>query len=246
MRRNFKLIIEYDGTDWHGWQRQPNGRTIQEEIESALATMSRQAVTLIGSGRTDAGVHALGQVANFTCETAIAPLAFQKGLNSLLPPDIVIRECSEVPLAFHARYDVRAKIYRYTIRNSPLPAAIGRHYAWWIRAPLDVAAMVAAAGHLVGEKDFKAFEGTGSPRAHSVRHVTRTEVRRADEAHIHFEIEANGFLRYMVRNLTGTLVAVGMGHLPPDDILSVLNSRDRRLAAPTAPAQGLCLVRVIY
>ena len=246
MLKNFKLVIEYDGTAWHGWQRQPNGRTIQEAIETALTTMTRQAVAIIGSGRTDAGVHALGQTANFTCDTTIAPQAFHKGLNSLLPPDIVIRECCEVPLAFHARYDVRAKIYRYTIRNHPLPAAIGRHYAWWLRAPLDVTAMAVAAAHLLGEKDFKAFEGTGSPRAHTVRHVTRAEVRRADGDHIHFEIEANGFLRYMVRNLTGTLVAIGMGQMPPDDILSILHSHDRRKAAPTAPPHGLCLVRVIY
>jgi tRNA pseudouridine38-40 synthase len=246
MLRNFKLIIEYDGTNWHGWQRQPNGPTIQEAIETTLATMTRKAVTLIGSGRTDAGVHALGQAAHFICETALAPQAFQKGLNSLLPPDIVIRECLEVPLSFHARYGVRAKIYRYTIRNHPLPAAMGRQYAWWLRAPLDETAMSEAAALLVGEKDFKAFEGTGSPRAHTVRHVTRAEVRRKDADHICFEIEANGFLRYMVRNITGTLVAIGMGQMPSDDILSILHSLDRRRAAPTAPPQGLCLVRVIY
>ncbi len=246
MLRNFKLVIEYDGTQWHGWQRQPNGRTIQEAIEIALATMTRQRVTLIGSGRTDAGVHALGQVANFNCETNIAAAAFQKGLNSLLPDDIVIRECGEVPLSFHARYDVRAKTYRYAIRNHPLPAAIGRHYAWWIRAPLNVAVMATAAAHLQGEKDFKAFEGTGSPRSHTVRRVTRAAVLRVDSEHIHFEIEANGFLRFMVRNITGTLVAVGLGQMHPDDILSILHSRDRRRAAPTAPAQGLCLVRVAY
>lgn len=246
MHRNYKLVIEYDGTQWHGWQRQPNGRTIQEAVETALATMTREKVTLIGSGRTDAGVHALGQVANFICESNLTAPVFQKGLNSLLPDDIVIRECVEVPLAFHARYDVRAKIYRYTIRNHPLPAAIGRHYAWWIRTPLNVKAMAQAASHLVGEKDFKAFEGTGSPRSHTVRQVTRSEVQRPVEDLIHFEIEANGFLRYMVRNITGTLVAVGMDQLQPDEILSILNSQDRRQAPPTAPPQGLCLVRVIY
>ncbi|MBT8341124.1 MAG: tRNA pseudouridine synthase A, partial [Desulfatitalea sp.] len=143
MQRNFKLLIEYDGTNYHGWQRQPNGPTIQQEIEAAIAIMTCQPVTLIGSGRTDAGVHARGQSANFKCDTRITAEAFAKGLNSLLPADIVIRKCSEVSLGFHARYDVVSKTYRYTIRNSHLPAAIGRQFEWWIRAPLDVAAMSA-------------------------------------------------------------------------------------------------------
>lgn len=246
MHRNLKLIIEYDGTGYCGWQRQPNGRSIQQEIEAALHIMTRQRVTLIGSGRTDAGVHALGQVANFTCDTTIEPQEFQKGLNSLLPADIVIRACTEAALSFHARYDVRSKTYRYRIRNNPLPAAIGRHYEWWIRFPLDLEAMSAAAGHLVGEKDFKAFEGTGSPRSHTVRHVSRAEVRQGPNDRIHFEIEAQGFLRYMVRNIAGTLVAVGMGKTAPDHIIAILNSHDRKMAAATAPAQGLCLVQVTY
>jgi tRNA pseudouridine38-40 synthase len=246
MLKNLKLIIEYDGTNYCGWQRQPNGYSIQQEIETALQAMTRQPLTLIGSGRTDAGVHALGQVANFTCDTTIEPQEFQKGLNSLLPADIVIRECTEVALSFHARYDVQSKTYRYCIRNSPLPAAIGRQYEWWIRYPLDVGAMSAAAGHLVGEKDFKAFEGSGSPRSHTVRHVSRAEARYAPDDRIQFEIEAQGFLRYMVRNIAGTLVAVGMGKIASDHIISILNSHNRRLAAATAPAQGLCLVRVTY
>jgi tRNA pseudouridine38-40 synthase len=246
MLKNLKLTIEYDGTGYCGWQRQPNGRSIQQEIEAALQIMTHQSVTLIGSGRTDAGVHALGQVANFTCNTTIEPQDFQKGLNSLLPDAIVIRECTEVTLAFHARYDVRSKTYRYRIRNNPLPAAIGRHYEWWIRFPLDVGAMSAAADHLIGEKDFKAFEGAGSPRSHTVRHVSRAEVRHAPDDRIYFEIEAQGFLRYMVRNIAGTLVAVGMGKIAPDHIISILSSHNRRLAAATAPAQGLCLVRVAY
>lgn len=246
MLKNLKLIIEYDGTNYCGWQRQPNGRSIQQEIETALQAMTRQPLTLIGSGRTDAGVHALGQVANFTCDTTIEPQEFQKGLNSLLPADIVVRECTEAALSFHARYDVQSKTYRYRIRNNPLPAAIGRQYEWWIRYPLDVDAMSAAAGHLVGEKDFKAFEGSGSPRSHTVRHVSRAEVHQAPDDRIYFEVEARGFLRYMVRNIAGTLVAAGMGKIAPDHIISILNSHNRRLAAATAPAQGLCLVQVTY
>ncbi|MFZ1984350.1 MAG: tRNA pseudouridine(38-40) synthase TruA, partial [Desulfatitalea sp.] len=160
--------------------------------------------------------------------------------------EIVIRACTEAALSFHARYDVQSKTYRYRIRNNPLPAAIGRHYEWWIRYPLNVAAMAVAAGHLVGQKDFKAFEGTGSPRSHTVRNVSRAEVRRVSDDQIHFEIEAQGFLRFMVRNIAGTLVAVGMGKIAPDYIIAILNSHDRKLAAATAPAQGLCLVKVTY
>lgn len=246
MLRNFKLIIEYDGTHYCGWQRQPNGCSIQQTIETALQTMTRQNVTLIGSGRTDAGVHALGQTANFICDTGLDPQAFQKGVNSLLPADIVIRTCTEVSLQFHARYDVKSKTYRYCIRNDPLPSAIGRQYEWWIRAPLDVTPMASATAHIIGQKDFKAFEGAGSPRAHTVRRVMRAEIHKEPEHRIIFEIEAHGFLRYMVRNIVGTLADIGKGVVPPDAVASILASRDRSRAGATAPAKGLCLIQVNY
>ncbi len=238
--------MEYDGTHYCGWQRQPNGRSIQQEIETVLRSMTRQPITLIGSGRTDAGVHALGQTANFLCDTAITPDAFQKGLNSLLPEDIVIRECLEVDHGFHARYNVRSKSYRYTIRSGPLPTAIGRQYEWWVRAPLNVAAMSAAAAHVVGQRDFKAFEAAGSPRSSTVRHVMRAELDRDSQGRIVFEIEAEGFLRYMVRNIVGTLVDIGKGLMPPENIEAILTSRQRCQASATAPAHGLCLVQVKY
>jgi tRNA pseudouridine38-40 synthase len=246
MLKNFKLTIEYDGSAYCGWQRQPNGPTIQQTIEMALQTMTHQPMTLIGSGRTDAGVHAIGQVAHFKCDTNIAAQAFQKGLNSLLPNDIVIRESAEVDPTFHARYDVKSKLYRYCIRNQPIPVAIGRQYAWWIRAPLDVEAMTTAAAYLIGRKDFKSFEGTGSPRAHTVRHVMRAELQKPSEDQIVFEIQAEGFLRYMVRNIVGTLTAVGTGALPPEALQAILLARDRNKAAATAPPQGLCLLHVYY
>jgi tRNA pseudouridine38-40 synthase len=246
MLTNFKLVIEYDGTAYCGWQRQPNGPSIQQTIENALQIMTRRKIGLIGSGRTDAGVHALGQVANFSCDTAITPAAFQKGLNGLLPPDIVIHECSPVAPAFHARYDARAKTYRYSIRNGPLPAAIGRQYEWWVRAPLDVDAMSRATRHLVGERDFKAFEGAGSPRSSTVRTVTLADVQKDAQGRISFEIAADGFLRHMVRNIAGTLLSVGNGALPPEDIPVIMASKDRARAAATAPAQGLCLIKVDY
>jgi len=247
MNYNFKLTIEYDGTQYCGWQRQPNGLSIQQTIETALQTMCHQRITLIGSGRTDAGVHARGQVANFHTDANISPEAFQKGLNSLLPEDVVIRECSLVPDTFHARFDVKSKIYRYQIRNHPIPDAIGRQYAWWLRSPLDVNAMKKASLHFVGRKDFKAFEGTGSPRAHSIRNVMNATCdQNAADKLIFIEIEAEGFLRYMVRNIVGTLVAVGMGKITPEQIAPLFETKDRNQAPPTAPAHGLCLIRVNY
>ncbi len=246
MQKHFKLTIEYDGTHYHGWQRQPNGPSIQQEIESALATMTRQKITVTGSGRTDAGVHARGQVAHFACLTRLGPTELINGLNSLLPADIVIRHCQQVLPQFHARFDCQSKVYRYTIINQPLRPAIGRQYGWWLRSPLDLAAMQTAADLLLGEHDFKAFEGAGSPRAHTRRHVYRADWTRQSHGRAVFEIEANGFLRYMVRNIVGTLVAEGQSKIGIDEFAKILKSRDRGLAGTTAPAQGLQLVSVHY
>lgn len=246
MLRNFKLIIEYDGTAYCGWQIQPNGPSIQQAIQRALQTMTRQTVTLIGSGRTDAGVHARGQTAHFACDTRMDSQAFLKGLNSLLPDDIVVHRCSEVDLSFHARYHARGKTYRYCIRNTALPSAIGRQYEWWIRKPLDLKAMQTACRQLIGKKDFKAFEGAGSPRASTIRTVTRATIQTDDRGCILFDIAADGFLRHMVRNIAGTLAAVGTGALAAEAIVSILDSADRSRAAATAPAQGLCLMQVDY
>lgn len=244
--QNFKLIIEYDGGAYHGWQRQAGDRTVQEAIEGALGRMTRQPITLIGSGRTDAGVHAYGQTANFTCDTRISPLEFQKGLNSMLGGGIVIRQCEVVPEAFHSRYDVTSKTYRYRIRNHPLPRAIGRQYQWHIRAPLDLSAMQAASRYLLGSHDFSTFEGAGSPRQHSMREILRAEWQREANHRLVFFIAANGFLRFMVRNIVGTLVEVGQGKRSPDAIPGLIADRDRNQAGPTAPPQGLCLMEVSY
>lgn len=244
--KNFKLTIEYEGTHYHGWQVQPNGVSIQGEIEAALQMMTRQKVKLLGSGRTDAGVHALGQVANFTCDTAITPEAFHKGLNSILPDDIVIRDVTKVPLQFHARFNAKSKRYRYHILNRPIPSAIERHHMWWIRSPLDLPAMTAAADHIIGKHDFKAFEGAGSPRSHTYRHITEAKVNGQASGRITFDVRADGFLRYMVRNLVGTLVDVGLGKIQPDQIKQILDSKDRARASATAPARGLFLIEVNY
>ena len=165
MLKNFKITIEYDGSAYHGWQSQPDQPTIQDEIEKALVTMTGEKVTLTGSGRTDAGVHAYGQVANFCCDTEHAPDVFQRGLNSLTPNDIVIKACRQVPETFHARYDVVSKTYQYRILNRQLPAAIQRKYAWHVIKKLNFGTMRSAIGAIIGTHDFKAFAG-GCERGH--------------------------------------------------------------------------------
>ncbi len=246
MPRNFKLVIEYDGSAYHGWQRQKSDRTIQGEIENAIATMTGEHVSLIGSGRTDAGVHALGQTANFICDTVIEPEVFRKGLTSLLNDDIAIVSCQEVGIEFHARRDVTSKTYHYHILNRPIPKAIGRQYAWHIRKPLDCEAMRAALKHIVGRHDFKAFEGAGSPRAHTVRTISGSEITRTGPDERVIELAANGFLRFMVRNIVGTLAGVGLGKRNPDDFKRILDSQDRTQAGITAPPHGLFLMWVEY
>lgn len=246
MLNNFRLMIEYDGTAYNGWQRQKAGRTIQGEIEKAVSIITQQKVTLISAGRTDAGVHALAQVANFVCETKLEPGVFIKGLNSLLPDDIVIKECVLTDGKFHSRYDARSKIYSYRIINREIPPAIGRQYAWFIRKKIDADAMREAASCLPGTHDFKAFEGAGSPRKSTVRNVLRAEVLLKKDGLIFFEIEADGFLRFMVRNIVGTLVDVGVGKIKPNHFNEILKKRDRGNAGITAPPHGLFLVEVKY
>lgn len=245
MQKNFKLTIEYDGTNYHGWQIQKNDPTIQEEIQTALLTMTGEKITLTGSGRTDAGVHALGQVANFISKTELEPDNFLNGLNSLTPDDIIIRDCCLVDDEFHARFRAKSKTYQYRIVNRKTPSAVGRQYEWFVHQKLDIEAMKKAIQYIRGEHDFKAFEGTGSPRAHTVRTVMEADIECKGER-IVFQIKATGFLRYMVRNITGTLVNVGLSRITPYDVKIILDSQDRSLAGPTAPPHGLFLVYVEY
>lgn len=244
--KNFKLIIEYDGSAYHGWQRQKTDATIQSEIETAIRSLTGKSISLLGSGRTDAGVHARGQVANFHCETLLSPQTLQRGLNALLPADIVILDCHEVPGRFHARYDATSKTYRYTILNRKIPSAIGRQYAWHIQCPLNVDAMREALRHIAGIHDFKSFEGAGSPRSHTTRHVFFAEWTGLPGDELHLFLTANGFLKHMVRNIVGTLVEVGRGRMEADAVRSILAAQDRSLAGSTAPAHGLCLMHVGY
>lgn len=243
---NFKITIQYDGGAYHGWQRQNDRPTVQSAIEAAIATMTQKKVTLNASGRTDAGVHALGQVANFQVDTALSAEVFFQGLNSILADDIVISDCKVVADDFHARFDAKRKLYHYHIRNHPLPAAIGRQYIWHIKRPLDLKPMQKACRYLVGRHDFKSFEGSGSPRSHTTRQVYRAEIKADQPDHLRFAIEADGFLRFMVRNIVGTLVDVGLGQISPDRFKAILKAKDRNQASPTAPPQGLFLVQVNY
>jgi tRNA pseudouridine38-40 synthase len=244
--KNFKLIIEYDGSAYHGWQRQKADVTIQSEIEGAIRKLTGKRISLIGSGRTDARVHARGQVANFHCETRLSPDTFQRGLNALLPKDIVILDCSIVPEQFHARFDATSKTYRYSILNRYTAEAIGRQYVWHIQQPLNTEAMRSALRHILGVHDFKAFEGTGSPRAHTVRNLIRADLLDHGNGRLDFFFTANGFLKHMVRNIMGTLVDVGRGKIQPEAMGAIQAAADRSLAGATAPGHGLCLMQVRY
>jgi tRNA pseudouridine38-40 synthase len=244
--RNIRLLLEYDGTRYHGWQRQPDAVTIQEVLEAAVARLTGEAVALIGSGRTDAGVHALGQVANFRTGSAIPLKAFHQGLNSILPRDIVVLAAAAAPPEFHARKSARAKTYEYRILNRPNRSPLHHHYAWWLAPRLDLAAMTAAAAALPGEHDFTAFRASGSDNKNPVRRVLAAEWCEGPGGWLTFTITATGFLRGMVRSLVGTMSEVGRGKAPPRVLEELLASGARHLAGPTAPAQGLYLVEVFY
>jgi tRNA pseudouridine38-40 synthase len=245
-RRNIRLLLEYDGTRYHGWQRQLDAVTIQQTLEEALRRLIGEQVALIGSGRTDAGVHALGQVANFRTASAIPLQAFHKGLNSLLPKDIAVLSASEAEPSFHARKSARAKTYEYRILNRPNRSPLHHHYSWWIAPPLNLAAMAGAAAVLPGEHDFTAFRASGSDNHNPVRRVLATTWRDWPGGWLSFTITATGFLRGMVRSLVGTMAEVGRGKAPPTRLAELLTSGARHLAGPTAPPQGLYLVEVFY
>ncbi len=244
--RNIRLLLEYDGSAYHGWQRQKNALTIQEVLETALARLTGEAIKVHGSGRTDSGVHARGQVANFHTASHIPLKAFYAGLNSLLPRDIAVLDAAEAPLDFHARKSVRSKTYEYRILNRRQPSPLSRRYAWVVREVLDLEAMIQAAAVLPGEHDFSAFKASGGAPGHAVRRVLSAAWHQGDAGRLRFFITANGFLRGMVRSLVGTMVEIGLGKRPPEDLGGLLKSGDRAGAGPTAPAQGLFLVEVLY
>jgi tRNA pseudouridine38-40 synthase len=243
--RTLKLVLEYDGFDYCGWQVQGDSLTIQGVLEAALKKILGGPVRVNGAGRTDAKVHALGQVASLRCAADIPTTALQRALNSLLPRDVVVREVQNVPADFHARFSALGKVYAYRILNRPTRAPLRLRYAWHIPQPLDVSAMAVAGTDLQGTHNFESFQATGSEVKTTERTVTELTVTREQEE-IVISCSGNGFLRHMVRNIVGTLVEVGRGARLPADIKHVLDGRDRRLAGPTAPPHGLYLVRVLY
>jgi tRNA pseudouridine38-40 synthase len=269
--RNLRLIISYDGTDFHGWQRQPDAPTVQECLESAIERILGEKVQLYGSGRTDAGVHALNQVANFTTACKIPCENLLKALNNALQSTVRVKDVSEAPLRFHARYDARSKTYRYRILQAPVASPFVNRFVWHYPFPLDIVRMARAAKLFEGEHDFSSFaavaqallpvqKGTAANDAQAgvpvlreiaqpnqVRTIFTSRIlRRTRTCMLIYEVTGSGFLHHMVRNIVGTLVEVGRGKLEPADITRILHGRDRTLAGPTAPAQGLCLVRVDY
>lgn len=244
-RRNLRLLLEYDGTEFSGWQRQDGQRTVQACLEEAIKTMTGEALFVRGAGRTDAGVHAQGQVANFRTAARIPVAGFLRGLNANLPPDIAVLELHEVPEAFNARWAARGKLYRYRIWNHLVRSPLHRRTSWHFRAPLDVAAMAEAAALLEGEHDFSAFRAADCERRTTRRLLRQVKVSRQG-AMITIDVEGTAFLKNMVRIIAGTLVGVGQGSLQVADVARLLVEGDRTQGGVTAPAHGLTMVRVDY
>ena len=242
-RRTLRLDLEYDGSGFVGWQAQARGRTVQGTLETALRALLQEEVTPVGSGRTDAGTHALGQVAHAHVRSSLEAGRIHRGLNALLPEDVAVLQVRDVAAGFHARYSALAKRYRYRIDTER--HALGRHAVWTLPRRLDLEPMAAAAAGLRGTIDFRAFcKADPPPEGYSCR-IDAAEWRRAGHRWT-FEIEADRFLRHMVRALVGTLVEVGQGRRSPRQFLDLLQGADRSLAGATAPARGLCLLRVRY
>jgi len=243
--RNLKLTIEYDGTNYAGWQTQTGRATVQQTIEEKILKITGERVHVQGSGRTDSGVHALGQVANLKTHSKIPAAKLRLALNALLPADIVVRRVSEAGPEFNAQFNAKWKTYRYTILNDRVPTALNRFFCHQVPVPLDVDAMRRAARCLVGRRDFQAFRSEGWREKDTVRTIRRLTVSKKGR-YITVTVTGDGFLYNMVRAIVGTLIDIGRGKRPPEDMEGILASRDRRQAGPTAPARGLCLVWVKY
>jgi tRNA pseudouridine38-40 synthase len=243
--RKLKLIVQYDGTDFAGFQRQPNAVTVQGVLEERLARVLGHPVALTAASRTDAGVHALGQVACLETEVGLPVEAAPVAFTAALPDSVAVAEACEVDPSFHPRFDAKGKRYVYRVVPRPVRSPILGRFAWCVTDALSVEAMQAAAEHIIGQRDFRSFCAAGSPVEDFVRHVTRLDIA-PDADILEFRIEADGFLYKMVRNIVGTLVEVGRGGLAPEHVAQIVAARDRRQAARTAPPQGLCLVKVRY
>lgn len=246
MRRNFRIVVEYDGAEFHGWQVQPDRRTVQGEIEKAVETVAREKTKVLGAGRTDAGVHAMGQVANFHLEhSPIEAGKLHGGVNALTGDDVAVLSLEEAPDSFCARTNVVSKTYRYRILSSRVPSPLRRRTHLLVTQPLDVGEMRRAASMLEGEHDFSAFRASDCSDPNPVRTIRRCAVEQSG-SEIFIDVTAKGFLKNMVRIMAGTLLAAGKKKLPAGDIPEIIESRDRRKAGPTAPAHGLVLVKIVY
>ena len=247
--RRFRLALEYDGTDFSGWQIQPAQRSVQGVVEEALREITAESCRLIPAGRTDAGVHARAQVAHFDCETQLEPPALGRALNAVLPRDIAVTAIGVADADFHARFAATGKVYAYRILNRSSPSPVRARFSWHLRGPLDVVAMAEAARSVVGTHDFSAFRSArgAAPEDESPRRsLYRLDVVRCADDEVRIEAFGRSFLRHMVRNLTGTLVEIGYGKHPVSAMAAILASGDRSKAADAAPAHGLCLERVLY
>ncbi len=254
--RNIKLTIEYDGTRYNGWQRQSSRisksrtdkrglKTIQEEIEKALKRLIKEEVVLNGAGRTDSGVHAEAQIANFKTKSTLSIKNIRDGLNSLLPEDIAVKRVEEVGLDFDSRFDSKGKLYRYRIFNAAVRSPLSDRYITLVSYPLDIFKMKKESRMLIGRHDFRAFQASSRKDSNSVRNLKRLDIVKKGRF-IDFYIEADGFLHNMVRNIVGTLIEVGRGRFPAGSLKKILSSKSRGSAGPTAPAEGLCLLKVKY
>ena len=241
----FKLVLEYDGTNYHGWQVQPNLPTIQSALEAAISRVAQHKVNVTAAGRTDAGVHALGQVAHFTTTARLTAEEWQRALNGLLPPDIAVQAVEEAPNTFHARFSAKSKLYRYRIFARVQRSALSRSKILHYPYPLDLDAMEVACRALIGTHNFSSFQGSTTDTENPVCTITKLTVDRFGDEVI-FEVEGNRFLKQMVRAIVGTLLEVGRGKLKAGEVAGILAAKDRTKAGPTAPAHGLYLVKVDY
>lgn len=254
--KNIKLLIEYDGTNYHGWQRQKNHATLQKIIEDRLLRITGEDAALIGASRTDAGVHAVGQVASFKTNSNLEPMTLQRALNATLPEDIRILYARETAAAFHPRYDALGKSYFYIMANTNFSSAFLYRYAWRVPYTLDLDEMKKAGGLLLGKHDFSAFRGAGCGAKSTARNITSLSIEKSSSIDfmtatingnfIKITVEADAFLRHMVRNIIGTLVEVGRGEMTLNSISEAIKLKDRKKTGPTAPAHGLFLEKVNY
>ena len=245
--RNLRLRVEYDGTDFAGWQRQPPPfRTVQQVLEDAVRVMVGEVTLVRGAGRTDAGVHAEGQVASFQTTTNIGCLGFLRGLNASLPFDVAVTRCTEAPDDFDPRFSARGKRYVYRVLDQEIRSPLSRRRTWHVRPPLCMDAMQRAARPFIGKRDFSALQASDCGRDNTVRDIRRLDVDRDTDGLVVITVEADAFLKHMVRTIAGTLVESGLGKRDPDTISAMLASGDRRLAGRTAPAAGLTLAEVFY